>query len=238
MAKWITFGGAGRATTPSLIGAGPPAGNGSVSELLQDFIHYLGKIWIQDHPVSQDAQALARFDMAEPINDYRMYRRAGREVPVDDGFDLEQSYLVAQLVAHTPLTCLRNTAMPEVPTKRIARLSSLPPAELVQEVFRRFPVQLSIRRPIADQLDRWRGLARSASALVYDGNVGHCVLLYGVDHKTQRVIYWDPWPLRSLLCQENNRAGVAAQAVPTGEFFWTISADELARVLFAVLVRG
>jgi hypothetical protein len=180
----ITFGGeSGSAMSP--VAAGLPTGGGSVSELFQDFMVYLGTIWLQEHDVDQDAQALAHFDIAAPISAYRSHRRAGRRVPSGGGFDLEQSYLVAQLVARAPLTCLHNAAMPGVPTGRIARLWTLPPAELVAEVLRRFPVGFSTQAPVAGQLDRWRGLVRPASALVYDGSVGHCVLLSGADQATR-----------------------------------------------------
>jgi hypothetical protein len=71
---------------------------------------------------------------------------------------------------------------------------------------------------------------------VYDGVTGHCILLRGIERKTGRLIYWDPWPLRSLLCVDKNKAGVAAQVVPGGKIFWTLSPEEMSRVLYSVFV--
>jgi hypothetical protein len=46
-------------------------------------------------------------------------------------------------------------------------------------------------------------------------------------------VYHDPWPERSLLCKENNMAGVDAQ--PDGTR-WSVTAKELERVIFASFV--
>ncbi len=54
------------------------------------------------------------------------------------------------------------------------------------------------------------------------------------DNHESRFTYHDPWPGESLLCRDFNAAGVDAR--PKGGY-WTISSDELERVIFAAFVR-
>lgn len=240
MVQAIRFGGPGASPTPSgVVGPWPPQGPGGVEFMVQDFFHYLGKIWLdrQNH-TPQDAHELSSFKLAPVIAAYRAYRSAGHQVPLDEGLDLEQSYLVTQLVARRPLTCLLNAEMSELATPKMARVRILSATDLVAEVGRRFKVEIDTNRDVAGQLQRWGSLAPFFVALVFDGETGHCILLRGVERRTGRLIYWDPWPLRSLLCIESNKAGVSAQLVPSGEFFWTLDPDSMTRVLCAVFTAA
>ncbi|MER7045477.1 hypothetical protein [Streptomyces jumonjinensis] len=67
-------------------------------------------------------------------------------------------------------------------------------------------------------------------AFVHDGRSGHGVNLLG--REGDRIIYEDPWPGESLLCRHQNAAGIDARE--HGEHQWTITEDELARVLVGV----
>src|SRR5262249_47706233 len=69
--------------------------------------------------------------------------------------------------------------------------------------------------------------------LHHDGRTGHCIALTDYDPTTEVFEYHDPWPGRSLLCEENNRRGVRAE--PSGKR-WKVRAGELARVLVGCFV--
>jgi hypothetical protein len=201
----------------------PPRGQGVVEFLLQEFCHYAAKIWMSDHVVPQDADGLATFDFAVVAEAYRQHVSRGDVIPLDDGLDLAESYLLAQLISRQPLRCLLNSAMPPSSTQRMARVASVTPSNVMASVH------------------RWFGSAQPASltALVYDAgwDAGHCILLRAASADTQRVTYWDPWPLRSLLCAENNGSGVSAELVEDGSnIFWSVDQRLLAKVIYAIFI--
>ncbi|MHC4238576.1 MAG: hypothetical protein ACYSUC_02290 [Planctomycetota bacterium] len=72
------------------------------------------------------------------------------------------------------------------------------------------------------------------TTLHYDGKTGHCITMQEYDNMKDRFTYYDPWPLKSLLCQENNIAGVDAQ--PEEGKSWSITSTELEHVVFASFV--
>ena len=232
----IRFGGPG--VRPSAPGwpTGAVGDSNDLEFLLQHFFHYAGKIWLLENDLPQDADGLARFDTSRTILDYRRYRTDGGEVPLDDGLDVEESFLLAQLVVGKPLSCLLNSAMPETPTARIGRVIRLEPDALLDAVRKRWPVAVDTRQPVKGQIDRWGALAPAFTTLVYDGFTGHCILLRGVERGTGRILYWDPWPLRSVLCAENNEAGANAELIDEDSWMWALEPDAMARVLFAVFV--
>ncbi|GAA4512737.1 MULTISPECIES: hypothetical protein [Nonomuraea] len=232
MTELIRFGGP---APPAAVAGGGPT---DLSGLMQEFLHYLAKIWLLEHESPHDAAGLARFDLDRVIADYREHRARNREIPLGDGLDVEESFLLTQIVAGRPLRCLLNSAMPEVPTARIERITSLDPAALVQDVRGRWKIELDARTPMSGQLARWGTLAPAFTALVYDRvkGFGHCVLLRGVERASGSFVYWDPWPLRSLLCAENNEAGADARLVDQDQFLWALEPASMERVLFAVFV--
>jgi hypothetical protein len=83
----------------------------------------------------------------------------------------------------------------------------------------------------------------SVVTLIYDGSFGHCIYLKAHAPDRDRFIYFDPWPARSLLCEENNSAGVAAQpeSPPGGALGhidrWSVTSAELASVIVASMLR-
>jgi len=85
------------------------------------------------------------------------------------------------------------------------------------------------------------GRRRPLATLFYDGKIGHCITLLDSDPSGTRFAYHDPWPGRSLLCAEHNRAGVAATSLGTTKIHfspdksvetpvWGVTREELARV--------
>jgi hypothetical protein len=113
--------------------------------------------------------------------------------------------------------CVVAHELPPDQTDGITRLVKSTPAALVQTL-------KDIQR-LQDEVN--------AVTLHFDGRTGHCIRITSYDAGRDRFIYHDPWPERSLLCQENNLAGVDAQ--PEGSR-WSVSAQELQRVIVASFV--
>lgn len=71
--------------------------------------------------------------------------------------------------------------------------------------------------------------------LIHDGTSGHSVLAMGRSQVVDPVEYLETWPQGSFLERSNNQGGVAA--VPSSERkFWLVKAEELRRVLYAILL--
>lgn len=207
-----------------------------VSQIAQDFLHYLGKRWIYEHTPPNTADELARFDVREAIKDYRAYLSAGGLAPVDDAFTIEEAYLVTQIAAQKPLVCLLNDEYSEIEVARIGRIRLLPAAEMVRTLEQSYKVKLDTRGNIPDQVRQAGGLCPMYLTLVYDGKSGHCIVLTGIDQETGRLVIWDSWPVRSLLCEGQNEAGVVAEPVSDDFSYWSISAAEARRVFCAAFV--
>nr|BEK63319.1 hypothetical protein KPHV_05460 [Kitasatospora purpeofusca] len=90
--------------------------------------------------------------------------------------------------------------------------------------------------PLQVVLDRLRNYHKaegysSIPAFVHDGRTGHVVNL--VNFRDGRFVYNDGWLGDSLLCLHQNIAGVDAR--DEGEPYWSITEEELGRVLCGVL---
>ena len=139
---------------------------------------------------------------------------AGRYAdPKGRGATLEQAWLTYTLFGVEPY-CVLARPMPAGATQGIRRLV----------------------RSSADQLLAYLKSLRAAEGslgeqmLIHDGRNGHCIVITDHDPVRERFVYHDPWPQRSLLCLENNAAGIDAQPEGTR---WSVTTDELQRVAFA-----
>jgi hypothetical protein len=86
------------------------------------------------------------------------------------------------------------------------------------------------------QIMNMREQAPGIPALLFDGVAGHCIMLRGKERGSSRLVCWDPLGMRSFLSSGNNRIGVAAQLVPSGEYFWTLPLLDLIRMLYGIFV--
>lgn len=146
-------------------------------------------------------------------------RPENREIyadPTGEGATLEQIRLVFTFMGVEPW-CLLARPYPPERLERIPRHVVLEPDRLVAA------------------LKEIQAAAGSIAAEVafHDGSRGHCITVKSYDAGADRFTYHDPWPGESLLCRANNSAGV--DAVAQGKL-WTITADELERVVFAAYV--
>jgi len=137
--------------------------------------------------------------------------------PAGNGATLEQVWLTHTQFGIVPY-CLLAHPLPSEQTGRISRLSEVPPGELVQ---------------VLKDIQAKAGLISSV-LLYHDGETGHCINLKRYDGAEDRFIYHDPWPEKSLLCLENNPAGIDARPVGGN---WSITSGELEKIIFAAMVQ-
>jgi hypothetical protein len=136
--------------------------------------------------------------------------------PAGKGATILQISRVFELFGAAPF-CVLTRTLPAKQTDGIARLVQRSAAELV-EALRRIQARVG---------------ELNVPTLHHDGKTGHCIRLVSHDAGADTFLYHDPWPARSLLAEENNRAGVRAQ--PSGTR-WTVTGAELERVLVACFV--
>jgi hypothetical protein len=131
----------------------------------------------------------------------------------EKGATLEQVWLFFTTMRQEP-HCLLARPLPKEQVSRITRLTNHSPAEVI------------------GMLKKLQRSDDSINAVTchYDGRTGHCIRVTSYDGTRDRFIYHDPWPARSLLCKENNMAGVDAQ---TEAKRWSVTSKELEKVIFA-----
>jgi len=193
--------------------------------MMQTYFHYIGKVWIHHNPVPLTDDGLKDFDPLVAKPDYDAFLSGGGVVPVDEGMDLEEMWLFSQLISKCEMNCLLNSNSPGPPPGRIRHLVSLPAKTLVMQLV------LMLQNPAVNE----EGMM---SLLVYDGFFGHVINANTFDQELGRFVYYDPWPGTSLLCKQCNRAGVDAQPAqpPYDPRLWTLSAEEMQKVIYAVMV--
>ena len=134
------------------------------------------------------------------------------------GATLPQAWRAHFAMSGCSMVCLLAQGRPAISTDGIPEVVLITAADLVGTLARGF----------ADT----EGF--NAQIFHYDGRTGHSVTIFGHDPATGRFEYHDPWPDQSLLCLELNVAGVDAQPLDNGR--WSITSDELARVIVATFL--
>ena len=134
------------------------------------------------------------------------------------GATLEQAWRAQFLVTGMFQVCLMASGRSAVPTAAIRRTVMFTPSDLVQTLARAFTLDSRF----------------ACMTFVFDSHMGHCITLLGHDPSTSSFVYHDPWPVRSLLCRENNAADVAAEPAEGGA--WRITASELVTIIFATFI--
>lgn len=152
---------------------------------------------------------------------------------LDRGMTLEELVRYAEFSQSARFMCLINAGGPRLPNARIERRLVMPADAILELVTWHYRMKAGARR------HPWMTLCS-------DGKMGHCVTLTDSDEQGLHFAYHDPWPGRSLFCEENNVAGVKARSLGTAQVhfpersatsqLWELTRNELARVLVATLV--
>ena len=129
----------------------------------------------------------------------------------------DQAWFMMRMIAKFSI-CLLAVGRPSVETSAITGIKKMNPLQIVDAL------SSILRLPDNPY----------AITLYYDGNIGHCVTLIRYDVSASTFIYHDPWPQTSLLCRENNGAGIDAKRV--GKQLWSITDIELEKVIFAFFI--
>ena len=133
------------------------------------------------------------------------------------GLTLTESWRLAAAIFGPPV-CVLAAGRRRVDVTEIPKTPMMAPEQLVMALTRALTL----------------GPEVCLSAFVTDGQMAHAVVLSGYDAANDAIVFIDPWKPRSLLCRENNVAGVDAQ--PRPDETWSVRSGELARVLFAVFI--
>lgn len=191
---------------------------------------YVAKIWVNENDIPDTVLELANFDVARLIPLYKEYKAQGGNAHMEaDGQTLYEAWASSQLFLRKKFSVLMNEKMPMQSIGRLSRITLLESKGIIETIV---PCLLS---HISDtpELNRQH---ETISALIYDGSFGHAISLEYFLPDSQSIVFWDPWPDRSLLCVENNSAGVAAQAWRDEKRLWVLSCEEFTRILYAIIL--
>jgi hypothetical protein len=217
----IYFGGPERSlsTDSRIAGASLPPDQWSNPQRMDMFFQWIGIRWVHSRdalPTSQNE--LARFDVSSLMPEFKRYLQTNDyRQELRRGLTIEEMWLMDQLVLKREATVVFNREMPPQRMSRITR---------------------RIEASSSDIVERSRAALRShcpVSAAVYDSNFGHVITLNAYDSNTDRVLYHDPWPGRSPLCEEQNAAGVKA-IKDDNKNNWSITTKEFEKVIYAIVV--
>lgn len=182
---------------------------------------WIARVWIHLPDVPSEQDELSTFDELSLISEFRRSYENGDWREMSRGSSIEEAWLGFQLSTRAGARCLMSTEFADQPSGRISRKTLLQSDTFVTS------------------LRRWMAHPRSAChAMVRTGSgTGHSILLLGFDADSSCFRYWDPWPVRSLLCAENNTAGISAIPDTSRPGLWLVPPADLRLNLAAVLLR-
>lgn len=232
--RGTTMGDLSQHTLPSVADKYIPLSSMSSMEKRQVFGLWLGIVYVNRTPSPTPlAEGFGAEEDPIIVMDFHNDYEAGAWRELDRGLTMEEAWLFYELSLGEQFMCVVNSA-PAQPMERIERKIVFDAAATVETALAYFRNKAgATRRPIA--------------ALVTDGKFGHCITLADSDPAGTRFAFHDPWPGRSLLCDENNAAGVKASSLgktkvrfPDGRSTdiesWQLSREELTRVLVALMI--
>jgi hypothetical protein len=192
----------------------------SVFHFMIELRAWIATVWCHENQPPLEASELATFDQLRLIPEFRA-RYADDWAKADRPLSLEEIWVMQQLAFRSPVMCLVSEPFAEQATEQIRHRRVLRPVVLLRLLHMHYCVSR---------------VATRFTCLEYDGVVGHCITLDGVDAQVDAFRFYDSWGKRSLLCRENNHAGVDALADPRVPNAWLIDASQLMKVVVAVLV--
>lgn len=192
----------------------------SVFHFLIELKAWIVTVWCRENQPPLEASELAAFDQLRLIPEFRA-RYADDWAETDRPLSLEEIWLNLQFAYRAPVMCLLVERFAAQATERVGHQRSMRPAALLRLLHMHYCVS---------------GVATRFTCLTYDGVLGHCITLDGVDPQVDAFRFHDSWGERSLLCRENNHAGVDALPDPHVPNAWLIQPSELVKVIVAVLI--
>jgi len=202
---------------------------------IQAFYLWLGKVYVNRTPPREPNEGTRAEDDPFLVLQFTKDYEAGGWRKLGVGVTLEEMALMSELSSGDRFMTLINSAGPQQPTSRIKRKLFLSADAILELLTVNYHLKANRRR-------------HPSPVLYYDkqGHTGHAISLFDADQSGTRFAYSDPWPGRSLLCEENNKAGVKAQSLGKHKLHfperdvdiedWEVSRSELAGILVATLL--
>ena len=200
----------------------------------QAFMLWLGIIYLNRSDACRFVKGVKAEDDPMIVWEFNEDYKAGAWRKLGRGLTLEESVLVLERSTGEEFWCLVNSAFPLQPMERIKHKLILGPDAILDLAVVYF-------RP------KGRFGHRPWPTLYYDGRTGHSISLFWANWEGTRFAYVDPWPGRSLLCEENNVAGIKALLLGHGKAhlpkgravdvkYWGVTREELSRVLYSIIL--
>jgi hypothetical protein len=235
--KPIYFSGAGSAGSvsaplPSLSDHYQPLNTMDRSARRQVFGLWLG-MYLNDADNYEFRQGVSAEDDPLLVLKFTQDYEAGGWQRLDRGLTLQETALLLECSQGQGYMALINSEGPSLPAPRVRRKLLLGAKSILDLVTIHYTLKgRTSRRPL--------------STMYYDGEIGHCIAIMDAHPEGAQFAYHDPWPGRSLLCNENNHAGIAAESLGVTNLrfpdrsvevpVWGISGADLAKIVVAVFV--
>jgi hypothetical protein len=215
----IYFGGQPEPKVPREVPEAPDLSSMSFVENHQLFLLWLSIVWFHSAEIPRDPMELVSsdFSVKNLERQFRAYSVTHGLSALRRGCTPEELWYTNHLMLRRSYTLLVSLAKRRQPYERVVRIAFLSPRGIIRAL------KLALR------------LDRAFMTLTHDGRTGHCILMRAESQNTGEFHFHDPWPSRSLLCAENNEAGVDAKPSSNGAG-WLISPSDLEKVVFGVIM--
>jgi hypothetical protein len=188
------------------------------------FLQWLGTVWVNENDAPLYDEDVSAFKTFALISTFRRSFADGAWRNMMRPMTVEELHLMNQIMDNRPraqMTAGKYNQHAWAP--RVRRLLTLDADKLVHGLGQYF---ITLRQVGAPTLP--------VQAMVHDGVTGHCITVTDLTIDHRFFVYMDGWPERSLLCAENNVAGVDAQPFPQWPF-WAIKPTELATIIVSAI---
>jgi hypothetical protein len=210
-----------------------------MADTFESFCHWVMTVRVDQPDVPTEPAALAKFDIDSLIPEYHAFIKGGGKSP-EHGASLQEFCLATQLHLRRLITCWVNVDQREQEVTRIKQLRRLCAAEIWTELEKAYAEHRTNYKLPVDTPGFF-----PATTAVYDGDdIAHFINAWTI--RDEELHFGDPWPGRSLLCAENNSAGVAARESnlirgvdpksQENRASWRITRAEFERVVYAVFL--
>ncbi len=166
--------------------------------------------------------------------DFHKSYEAGDWKKLDRGLFVGEMCLSTELTNGAKLMCLFHPDVDDEPLGRMKRKRLSSPVDMADMAARYFALKAGTPR---------HGIIAMCTD---DRESGHCVALLDADPAGELFAYADPWPGRSLYCEEENVAGVKAISLGRRPIrrggpevnLWQITREELESIVVALIFQA
>lgn len=211
-----------------------------IKDSMYGYLYYfIGKIWCETSKAKWEPNSISELNSRDLLEDCKKFFREGGTMETN-GVSLEQAWFLETVRFKTPFLSVINKNMPLEENRRIAYKAVVDTGGMLGF----FDYLCSEENTNIRYYSSMDYRLFTTPAYIYDGENGHHIELFGFNLFTNNIIYFDPFPYKSLLCFENNKAGVNAQRyqvpIPLSEYsstpLWQVTKEELEKVIYAIFI--